>query len=297
MHDFDAVTLAALAFDANWLADLRARASQPPLRPRVSLLAGPDAVGSVLPYLMHQIDLWPSSSMHSLLLKEEYQTSDSLKREAWRIQGDVSTTLHTLARTLRDANIGHVARYWRNELLAVHNAHGQLVGQLERGAVRILGIATRAVHLVGWSADGRIWVQQRALDKANDPGLWDTLMGGMVSARDTVDTALRRETWEEAGLQLDALGAVQRGGSFTVRRPTGEPDDGGEPDGIGYMVEDTDWYHCTVPEGVVPVNQDGEVAQFLLLTPDELVDRLHRSEFTLEAALVLVAALGASLRS
>jgi len=27
-----------------------------------------------------------------------------------------------------------------------------------------------------------IWVQQRALDKANDPGLWDTLMGGMVSA-------------------------------------------------------------------------------------------------------------------
>ena len=63
---------------------------------------------------------------------------------------------------------------------------------------------------------------------------------------------------------------------------------------MGYMVEGTDWYHCTVPDGVVPVNQDGEVAQFLLLTPSELVARLHRNEFTLEAALVLVAALGLS---
>ena len=239
---------------------------------------------------MHKIGLWPSSSVHSLLLKQEYLSEGGLPREVWQIQGDVTTTLHTLAHALRDANIGHVARYWRNELLAVHNAHGQHLGSVERGAVRTLGIATRAVHLVGRSPDGRIWVQQRALYKANDPGLWDTLMGGMVSAQDTVDTALERETWEEAGLRLDALGALQHGGTFTVQRPTGEPDD----EGVAYMVEDTDWYHCTVPDSVVPVNQDGEVAQFLLITPEELVARLHRNEFTLEAALVLVAALGAN---
>ena len=146
------------------------------------------------------------------------------------------------------------------------------------------------MHLRGRSPDRRIWVQQRALDKANDPGLWDTLMGGMVAAQDTVETALARETWEEAGLHLDALGTVQCGGSFTVRRPTGEADD----NGIGYMVEETDWFECTVPEGIAPVNQDGEVVQFLLLEPDELVARSHRNEFTLEAALVLVAALGLS---
>ena len=253
-----------------------------------------DLVGSILPELMHQIGLKPSSSLHSLLLKQEFLIDGSLHGVAWRIQADVTNTLHLLAHALRDANIGHVARYWRNELLAVNNARGKRVGQVERGAVRTLGIATRAVHLVGWSPDGRIWVQQRALDKANDPGLWDTLMGGMVSARDTVDTALARETWEEAGLHLDALGAVQRGGSITVRRPTGEPDDDDNHDGIGYMVEETDWYHCIVPDGMVPVNQDGEVAQFLLLTPSELAARLHRNEFTLEAALVLVAALGLS---
>jgi hypothetical protein len=62
--------------------------------------------------------------------------------------------------------------------------------------VRPLGIATRAVHLVGVCADGSIWVQQRSEDKANNPGMWDTLMGGMVSAADGLAEALARETWE-----------------------------------------------------------------------------------------------------
>ena len=291
------MTRVAMAFDAIWLAALRAKANQPPLRPRVPLLAGADAVGSILPDLMHRIGLWPASHIHSVLLKEEFLTLEHGAKQAWRIQGDSTTTLAQLAHALRDANIGHVARYWRNELLAVSNAQGQRVGQVERGVVRTLGIATRALHLVGCSPDSRIWVQQHALDKANDPGLWDTLMGGMVSAQDTVETALVRETWEEAGLHLDALGAVQLGGSFIVRRPTDEPDDHDDNDGnhhgIGYMVEATDWFHCTVPEGMAPVNQDGEVAQFLLLEPHDLVARLHRNEFTLEAALVLVEALQA----
>jgi 8-oxo-dGTP pyrophosphatase MutT (NUDIX family) len=280
------VTRAAPVFDPNWLAALRARASQPPLRPRASLLAGADAVGSVLPDVMRQIGTFPTSCIHSLLLNTEHSEIGN-----WQIVGHLTRTLQQLASELREADIGHVARYWRDELLAVNNAQGKRVGQVERGAVRTLGIATRAVHLVGGSPDGRMWVQQRALDKANDPGLWDTLMGGMVSSQDTAETALARETWEEAGLRLDALGAVHHGGRFTVRRPTDEPGDEAENAGIGYMVEDTDWYHCTVPDGVVPVNQDGEVAQFALLEPHELVARLHRNEFTLEAALVLVAVM------
>jgi 8-oxo-dGTP pyrophosphatase MutT (NUDIX family) len=179
----------------------------------------------------------------------------------------------------------HVAHHWRDELLAVVSAQGRPLGSVERGAVRALGIATQAVHLVGQTPDGRFWVQQRALDKANDPGLWDTLMGGMVSAQDSVETALQRETWEEAGLHLGAMVDLRHGGAITVRRPTGE-------DGIGYLVEDTAWYRCTVPDGMQPVNQDGEVARFQLLDAPTLVDWLEQDAFTLEAALILVAALG-----
>jgi 8-oxo-dGTP pyrophosphatase MutT (NUDIX family) len=57
--------------------------------------------------------------------------------------------------------------------------------------------------LIGLSADGRYWVQQRSLTKPNAPGLWDTLMGGMIPACDSIAQALQRETWEEAGLKLE----------------------------------------------------------------------------------------------
>ena len=51
------MTRAPLGFDANWLATLRAKASQPPLRTRVPLLAGADTVGLILPNFMHKIGL------------------------------------------------------------------------------------------------------------------------------------------------------------------------------------------------------------------------------------------------
>ena len=74
---------------------------------------------------------------------------------------------------------------------------------MERAVVRPLGITTFAVHLLA-SPDGRHWVQQRSLTKPNDPGLWDTLMGGMIPASDSMAQALERETWEEAGLRLSS---------------------------------------------------------------------------------------------
>jgi 8-oxo-dGTP pyrophosphatase MutT (NUDIX family) len=128
------------------------------------------------------------------------------------------------------------------------------------------------------------WVQRRALDKPNDPGMWDTLMGGMVPAADTLQAALARETHEEAGLALVQLQHLRHGGRVAIRRPSG----GGGAAG-GYTVEHVDWFQCTVPDGVEPVNQDGEVDEFRLMTGQEVLQRLHDNEFTLEAALVLCA--------
>lgn len=241
---------------------------------------GPYTVGSVEPDYLSQIDHQPLSDGRFLLQKEKREGA-----AAWRIEGDLSAALAQLALALRACS-PYVAAQWRGEALAVCSDSGQTLGQVERGAVRPLGIATQAVHLVGRAPDGRVWVQQRALDKANDPGLWDTLMGGMVSAADTVATALARETWEEAGLRLDSLTGLRRGGQVTLQRPT-------EAGSAGYMVERIDWYEAVLPPGLAPVNQDGEVAQFDLLAPQALLAQLAQGRFTTEAALILVAALQA----
>ena len=221
--------------------------------------------------------------MHGLANKaEEYLGYQLLKEEqsGWHLmlgQSDVTTGLNQLADLLRDAGL---AGAWRNEQLAVRNESGAKIGTIERGAARPLGIATLAVHLVGQSPDGRFWVQQRAFDKPNDPGKWDTLMGGMVSAEDTVETALERETWEEAGLTIADLKNLRYGGRQSNCRPSSDG-------AAGYMQEFIEWYVVTLPDGLMPINQDGEVAQFALIDQAHLLAGMERGEFTLEASLIM----------
>jgi 8-oxo-dGTP pyrophosphatase MutT (NUDIX family) len=262
-----------------WLAALRASGNLAPARPRLPLLAGDAVIGSVEPEFLSQISLQPPPSGGDALLKTEH--SGDL---AWCLLGEPTAALGALALALREAGLAHA---WRDEQLAVTDGLGRRIGSVERAVVRVLGIPTAAVHLIGRAEDGRFWVQQRAWSKSNDPGMWDTLMGGMISGADTLASALERETWEEAGLRLEQLQGIVRGGHVDIRRPC---DDGR---GAGYVIERIDWYHCTVPDGQVPVNQDGEVERFVLMDESEMLQKMHAGEFTSEAALIQAALLEA----
>ncbi|MGH6626787.1 MAG: NUDIX domain-containing protein [Burkholderiaceae bacterium] len=259
----------------DWLERARAAADQPPLLPRVPLHAGAAVFGSAEPGMLDQMAAQSLSDGLCLLQKQEH---------GWVVTGELTHSLAQLAQLMRRLGLSGP---WRDELLAVTDERGRLLGSVERALVRPLGITTRAVHLVGRSPDGRHWVQQRAFNKANDPGLWDTLVGGMIGADETVESALERETAEEAGLRLSALGPLQYGARVSLRRPSNEV-----AAGLGYLVEHIDWYSATVPLEPAPSNQDGEVAQFALLTREALLERLARGEFTLEAGLILAGALG-----
>lgn len=251
---------------AGWLDSLQARAQRPPLVARAPLTWRGRTLGSI-------------EARVAAGLRE----AGLAAREAgWEVQGDrLDAALHCLACALRDKGL---LRAWRDEQLPVRDAAGMQLATVERGAVRLLGIATEAVHLLGVAPDGRHWVQQRAFDKADDPGLWDTLVGGMIPAAETMESALARETMEEAGLALDCLGDVRFGGFVATQRPSASTPG-------GYIVERLAWFTCLVPEGRVPVNQDGEVAQFRCMDSWELAAVLEADEFTLDAGL-MYAALG-----
>lgn len=255
-----------------WLAALRASNRQAPARPRLPLLVGDVVIGSVEPDFLSQVRLQPLSDG-----REQLSKTDFWGNPVWCLQGEPTAALGTLALALREAGLAHA---WRDEQLAVTDGQGKRIGSVERAVVRVLGISTAAVHLIGRAEDGRFWVQQRAWSKSNDPGMWDTLMGGMISGVDTLASALERETWEEAGMRLEQLRNIVRGGHVDIRRPC---DDG---QGAGYVVERIDWYHCTVPDGLVPVNQDGEVERFVLMDVNQMIEKMHAGEFTSEAALI-----------
>ncbi|MEJ6024363.1 NUDIX hydrolase [Ramlibacter sp. PS4R-6] len=257
----------SLALDAAYRARLAQLRDVAPRSPRVPLFAGDARIGSVEPHV------FPHLALPASVIREH--------GGGWQVQGELTATLDTIARALHKAGIAHPS--WRDEQLAVTDEAGRVLGSVERAAVRPLGVTTFAVHMAGFAPDGRHWVQQRSFSKANDPGLWDTLMGGMIPLSETLATALERETMEEAGLALSQLRDLRHGGRVLTRRPTPP---------AGYIVEWIDWYRCTVPDGVAPRNLDGEVEQFALLDEPAVAAKLMNDEFTLEAAVVLTESAG-----
>lgn len=182
------------------------------------------------------------------------------------------------ARALRDAQL---LAGWRDELLSVRaTPGGPVLAAIERAACRPLGIATTAVHLNAYSDDGDVVVARRAAHKAIDPGCWDNLVGGMVPHSETLEQALEREAWEEAGIELDRI-EVHRGRAFTLLRPV--------PEGVQH--ETIHVYDATLAPTTEPRNQDGEVDAIEVRPVAAVVDAIERDEFTLEAALATIESL------
>jgi len=250
---------------SEWLRRARDAADVAPTRPRRPLLLAvapglSEPIGSIEPGIADRI------ARAGLALAPS--------GVGYVVAAPADASLAAIARWLHENGL---AAPWRDELLAVVGADGRVLGSVERAVVRVLGLATEAVHLVGVAAGATTWVQQRALSKATDPGLWDTLMGGQVAAGESIAATLARETMEEAGLAIADLPDLERRPAITIRRPVAE----------GYMVERIEVFRALVPEGVVPVNRDGEVERFDRLDTAALVARLAAGVFTLEATLIL----------
>ncbi|HEX7888385.1 MAG TPA: NUDIX domain-containing protein [Ramlibacter sp.] len=257
-----------LAPSAAFRARLRAEADRPPLRPRVPLWWQGRRIGSLEPEVFVRAAL--------------PETLARLDAQGWHVQGELTASMERIAQAMRDRGVASV---WRDEQIALRDEAGAVLGSVERAVVRPLGIPTQAVHLVALDGRGRHWVQQRAFDKPSDPGLWDTVVGGMVPVSEPLDVALERESWEEAGLRREQLLELRQGGSVFLRRPLAEVPH-------GYSVQELVWYACRLAEGVEPRNQDGEVAEFACLDADEVTRRLEDDLFTVDAAVILLAAFG-----
>ena len=250
------------------VAALRQRADRLPVLPREELrLAATElGIGSI------------EGSLALRMLGAGLPLARDCARGGWLVAGDPGPALATIACWL---HANQLCSHWRDELLDVVDTEGRPVARIERAAARALGIATHAVHLVGTAPDGRWWIQQRAHDKAIDPGLWDTLVGGLVAAGESIADTLIRETGEEAGLAIADLHCLRPADRLTVRRPVED----------GYMIEHIEVYEAKVPVALVPVNRDGEVERFECVATATLIERLEGDAFTLEAALILFGAL------
>jgi ADP-ribose pyrophosphatase YjhB (NUDIX family) len=152
---------------------------------------------------------------------------------------------------------------------------------VERSGFRWLGLLSHAVHVNGFLLDGRLWCARRALSKATDPGLLDNVTAGGLPSGETVASCLQRELAEEAGLfRLDGHPLQAAGSVRTSRR---------EPQ--GWHDEYVHAFNLTLDTNFVPVNQDGEVAEFMCLNAHQVLARMQAGEFTVDAVQTLIQGL------
>ena len=149
--------------------------------------------------------------------------------------------------------------------------------RLERAAFRFFGLRSHASHVHGLTADGRMWCGRRALSKATDPGLLDNLAAGGLPADEEPHSCAVREILEEAGLSRTL--------SKVVACPTVITTERAEPE--GWHSETLFVYTTSVSDTETPINQDGEVSEFLCLETSEVLSRMRAGEFTRDAACAI----------
>lgn len=173
---------------------------------------------------------------------------------------------------------------WRNEKFDVTDSAGRPLFALERAAFRPLGLVSRAVHINGYTRadDGvRLWIARRSPFKAVDPNKLDSIVGGGISSGETVAQALCREGFEEAGLPESLLaGAAESGRQYSVRTVA-----------RGLHREWLHIFDVCLPADMLPENQDGEVADFRLMTVGETVDAMIAGQLMNDALLATADAL------
>jgi isopentenyldiphosphate isomerase len=140
---------------------------------------------------------------------------------------------------------------------------------------------SHAVHVNGFSPDGRLWCGRRALNKATDPGMLDNVTAGGLPSGETAQTCLQRELAEEAGLFNLEGHVLQAAGS--VRTSRIEPQ--------GWHDESVLVFNLTLADTFIPVNQDGEVAEFMCLSAQQVLARMLAGEFTVDAVQTLIQGL------
>ncbi|MFA5264999.1 MAG: NUDIX domain-containing protein [Opitutaceae bacterium] len=91
-----------------------------------------------------------------------------------------------------------------DELFDVVDESDRVIGQCPRREVHARKLRHRAVHVMVFNSQGRIFLQKRSLLKDSAPGTWSASCSGHLDAGEDYDAAAIRELREEIGLSPSA---------------------------------------------------------------------------------------------
>ena len=87
-----------------------------------------------------------------------------------------------------------------DELLDVVDGDDNLVEVRRRGDIHRLGLMHRAIHILLFNSQDELFLQKRAMQKDENPGLWDSSAAGHLDSGEDYLQCAVREIGEELGI-------------------------------------------------------------------------------------------------
>ena len=157
---------------------------------------------------------------------------------------------------------------WVNELYAITNNYGDEPALLiERAAVSYFGARGYGVHINGLveKCDGvYIWIAKRAKDKPFWPGSLDQIVAGGQPAGISLMENVIKESAEEAAIPKSLSSKAELVSEIHYRGETHSERN------RGLNVDTLFNYDLWLPEDFIPINTDGEVDEFILMSLAEM---------------------------
>lgn len=176
-----------------------------------------------------------------------------------------------------------VIRGWRDEPYAVAAApDGPALFLMERAAIPKFGIWASGVHVNGYvreADDLLMWIGRRSPDKYTAPNKLDQIVAGGRPAHLTVRETVLKEGEEEANIDPALAARAVPVGAITYWTERRE----GLRRDVLYV------YDLELPRDFVPVNHDGEIAEFWRWPIRRVVETVRDTDdFKFNCALVVI---------
>jgi 8-oxo-dGTP pyrophosphatase MutT (NUDIX family) len=148
--------------------------------------------------------------------------------------------------------------------------------------VPFFGTRAYGVHLNGYRRDGdrlSLWIARRAADRRLAPNKLDNLVAGGIGNGYGVVATLVKEAEEEAAIPPNLVARAVPTSAVSYRMET----ELGIRDDVLFI------YDLEVPADFVPENRDGEMAGFMLMPVEAVLDRIRRTDdFKFNVNLVIL---------
>lgn len=238
----------------------------------VSLVVDGDAVGHIRKDNLAHLDRFPD-----VFVRSDQSVSLAPNIESYE---DRTAAVDMVVRALFEDG---VLTGWRGEPYPVGGQWGgPHAFEVERAAAPFFGARAYGVHINGYvrKENGlHMWIARRADDRPVCPGQLDNMIAGGQPVTLSLKENVIKEAGEEAGVPPDLAATALPTGAITY---CAESDIGLKPD-IMFC------WDLELPADFMPLNADGEIAEFRLLPAAEVMEIVDTTfDFKFNCNLVIV---------